>query len=281
MQQTLSGVTFPFARYVTTLIDPFVVALLRFVISSSVLLIIAHFIARHPRSRPIERADRRRIVTLGVMIVILNQTLYLLGQSYTSSGHGGILFSLTPVFVYLIALKYLKEPPSRAKALGIALTIIGAIIIFFERGFVFDRSYMLGDAIILVAVVAWAYYTVWGKPLVEKYDAIRVTAYALASGTVVYLPFGIYRFLQADLSALDTYGWIAILYLALGTSVVVYCGWYWLLRYMEASRVAVLTNLQPIVAGLLGLHFLNEAITIPFIIAAAIILVGVTITQRA
>jgi len=42
-----------------------------------------------------------------------------------------------------------------------------------------------------------------------------------------------------------------------------------------------LNNLQPIVAGLLGFILLGEVATLPFILAGAIILAGVTITQKA
>jgi drug/metabolite transporter (DMT)-like permease len=281
LQQVIMGGTFVFARYVLQLLDPFAVACLRFSISSIILCSIACSISHSKRTKPIEGRDRIRIFLLGVVIILLNQVTYLYGQKLTTAAHGGLLFTITPVFVYMLAIRFLNEKWSSKKGAGIALTVLGAAIIFFEQGIQFNPEIFRGDLIILLAVVAWAVYTVQGKPLVEKYGAFRVTAYALASGSLVYLPFGFYRLLIADWSQMDNLGWVSIGYISIATSIVGYSAWYWLLKHMEASRLAVLTNLQPIVAGFLGYYFLREVITLPFLLAGLIIIIGVTVTQKA
>ncbi len=279
--QIFGGGTFVFARYVLLQADPFVVAFLRYCIAAVVLYLIARRMSNRPGALTITSADKRKIITLGLVIIIFNQTLYLYGQKFTTAGHGSLLFATTPIFVYLMAMKRLGETWSRMKGIGILLAVVGSGVIVFETGLEYDFAMLKGDLVILIAVVAWAYYTVWGKPLVEKYGAFRVTAYSLASGAIVYFPFGLYRFIIADLSQVDTMGWFSILYIAILTSVVAYSIWYWLLKYMEASRLSVLTNFQPVVAGILGIYILNEPLTIPFVIGGLIILAGVTITQRA
>jgi drug/metabolite transporter (DMT)-like permease len=273
IHQILGGGTFVAARYVLQLADPFVVAFLRYALAAAILCIIARRMSQKPGAIPISSADKRKIIILGLVIIILNQTLYLYGQKFTSAGHGSLLFATTPIFVYLMAMKRLGETWSRMKGLGILLAVLGSAVIVFEKGLEFDYNILKGDLIIIVAVSAWAYYTVWGKPMVEKYGAFRVTAYSLASGTVVYFPFGLYR--------LIVYGWLSILYIAILTSVIAYFLWYWLLKYMEASRLAVLVNLQPVVAGVAGYYLLSEPLTMPFIFGGLIILAGVTITQKA
>jgi len=214
------------------------------------------------------------------VIILFNQTLYLYGQKLTTASHAALLFSTTPIFVYLMAIPRLGESWSYVKGAGIGLAVIGSAIIVFENGLEFDYNILKGDLIIMVPVVAWAYYTVWGKPLVEKYGAFRVTAYALGSGTLAYFPFGLYRLIAADMTRVDTYGWLSILYLALITSVFGYSVWYWLLKYMEASRASVMVNVQPVIAGILGFYILGETITIQFVIGGVIILAGVAVTQR-
>ena len=281
VHQIFGGGTFVFARYVLLQTDPFVVAFLRYIIAASILCIIARRMGKRPDSIPISWEDKWKIVTLGLVIIIFNQTLYLFGQKFTSAGHGSLLFATTPIFVYLMAMKRLGETWSKMKGFGILLAVVGSAVIVFEKGTQLDFEFLKGDIIIMVAVVAWAYYTVWGKPLVQKYGAFRVTAYSLASGTVVFFPFGLYRFIIAYLSQIDTVGWLSILYIAILTSVVSYSIWYWLLKYMEASRLAVITNFQPVVAGILGYYILGESLSFIFIVGGLIILVGVTVTQKA
>jgi len=275
------GSSFVFARYVLGLLDPFAIAFLRFSISSVILCSLALWISSRPGTVRIASCDRIKIAFLGVLIIIFNQVIYLCGQKYTTASHGGLLFTMTPVFVYILAMKRLGEAWSYRKGLGILLAVIGSVLIVLERGLDFSDNMLRGDVIILLAVIAWAYYTVYGKPLAEKYGAFRVTAYALGSGSAIYFPFGLYRLIVADMSRMDGYGWLSILYLAIGTSVIGYSTWYWLLKRMEAGRLSVLTNLQPIVAGILGFCFLSEAITLTFVICGLIIIFGVTITQKA
>jgi len=281
LQQFLMGGTFPFARYVLQRLDPFTVAFIRFCLSATILCCLAMKISRQPGTVPVNRSDRKIIWGLGVLIIICNQVLYLYGQKYTTASHGGLIFATTPVIVYLLAIKYLKEKMKGVRTVGIILTITGASLIFFERGIDFNPEYVKGDLIILLAVIAWGYYTVLGKPLVEKYGALRMTAYALGAGTIIYFPYGLYRTLTADWSQMDGLGWLAIIYISVGTSVIGYTTWYWLLKQMAASRLAVLNNLQPLTAALLGWYYLGETLSGIFIIAFALVVTGIVVTQKA
>ena len=137
----------------------------------------------------------------------------------------------------------------------------------------------LVDGFIGGAVFAWVYYTILGKPLVMKYGAIRVTAYSLSFGSAVYFPFGLYRALNFNYAAVPWTAWLSVLYAALGVSVTAYVLWYWLLKQMEASRLAVFNNIQPVIASVVAMLFLGEPINLTFILGGAIVLTGVLITE--
>jgi len=140
-------------------------------------------------------------------------------------------------------------------------------------------KYLWGDLIILVAVIAWSYYSIWGKPLAQKYGALRVTAYALACGSAVFFPFGLYRAISFDYSGVTLGACLSILYVALGVSIVAYVLWYWLLKYMETTRIAVFHNIQPVIAAIAASIFLNEPIGWSLMIGGAIVLTGIFITE--
>lgn len=275
------GGTFAFARHVLQQADPFAIAFLRFCLATSCLIPLALIKARRDGAIRVSREDWKKIFFLGFAIIFFNQTLYLLGQSLTSASHAGLIFSATPIFVYLLAIKHLGESWSYQKGIGVLAAVCGSALIVFENGLDFNVDFIVGDGIILVAVIAWAYYTVYGKPLVEKYGALRVTAYALGSGSVMYFPFGLYRTITADLTQIDSMGWVSIFYIGIVTSVIGYSIWYWMLKHMEAGKASVLTNVQPIVAGAMGYYFLGETISWMFALGGGIIVVGVTITQKA
>ena len=117
------------------------------------------------------------------------------------------------------------------------------------------------------------------EKLVEKYGAIRITAYSLAIGSTVYLPFGLIFAVQYDYSQATLAAWGSVAYMAIGLSVVVYVLWYWFLKQFDASRIAVYHNMQPVIASAGAYFFLGEPLTTVFVIGGLAVLAGVIITE--
>jgi drug/metabolite transporter (DMT)-like permease len=274
--QTVAGVCYPIAKYGLEIIDPFTFAFYRYILSSAVLLLI---VRSRRYTRPVERSDWWKIIGLGIVIIPFNQTMFLIGQSMTGAGHGAFLFSTTPVWIFLLAVIHLKERATWRRSLGIIVATAGVMTIMWSGLAHFGREYFWGDLIIVVSVIAWGYYTVFGKNLVRKYGALRMTAYALAIGSAIYLPFGSYFALRYDYSQATLGAWGAVVYMSIGLSVLVYVLWYWFLKYLEASRIAVYHNVQPIIASAVAYAFLGESLTTPFILGGAMVIAGVLITE--
>ncbi len=276
LQQLLAGLTFPIAKFGLAKIEPFTFAFFRFVLSSIVLLTIVHLRRNGP---PIEKKDYLRIIGLGVLIIPFNQTTYLAGQKMTAASHGALLFATVPIWLFVAGLIHLKEKFMLRRGIGVVLGLAGVIIIINGAAVEISTDYVWGDLIILGAVMAWVYYTILGKSLVVKYGAWRVTAYALSSGSLLYFPFGLYRACTFDYAAVPWGAWLCVLYAAFGVSVTAYVLWYWLLKHMEASRLAVFNNIQPVIASVAALIFLEEPIGLSLIIGGLIVLTGVLITE--
>ena len=267
---------FPVSKYGLDIIEPFTFAFYRFLISSIVLLIMVRIQKPTPA---IEKKDYWKIIRLGLLIIPFNQVMFLYGQSYTAAGHGSLLFATVPIWIFLNAIFILKEKLVWRRIIGIIVAMAGVLIIMFSGAIEFGKEYLYGDFIILIAVIAWAYYTVLGKPLVQKYGAIRVTTYALASGSVAYFPFGLYKAMTFDYSQATAGGWASVFYMALMTSVAAYVLWYWVLKYMDASRIAVYHNIQPVLATVVAFFWLGEPLGLAFVVGGSIALVGVIIAE--
>jgi drug/metabolite transporter (DMT)-like permease len=276
LQQIFGALTFPFARAGLAHIEPFTFAFYRFGLAAIVLLTIVRL--RRYETR-IQRGDALRIAGLGALVIFLNQVTYLVGQSLTGAGHGALLFATTPIWIFLLAMLHLRERPPLRRVLGILLALGGVALIMSVGSKTYGREALWGDLIIWVSVLAWAYYAILGKPLATRYGATRVTAYALASGALLYFPFGLYRALQVDYGRVPTSAWVAVAYVGLGTSVGSYILWYWLLKHMEASRVAVFHNVQPVIAVAAAHIFLGEPAGPTFLLGAVIVICGVMITE--
>lgn len=130
-----------------------------------------------------------------------------------------------------------------------------------------------------VAVLAWSLYTVYGRRLIAAYGPIESTAMILVGGTIVFLPFGIVPMTAFPFSSLSTGNWLQILYLALITSVLSYLLWYYALGRVEAGKVALFTNLQPILTTGLAVLLLGQDVTVPFVLGGCIAITGVVVAQ--
>ena len=276
LQQTLGALTFPIAKLGLEFIEPFTFAFYRFVISSTVLFLMVKF---QRYETPIERRDYWKMMGLGVLIIPFNQAMYLFGQSMTGAGHGSLLFATVPIWIFLGALIHMKERPSLRRAIGIVVAVVGVVVVMTTGAVEISTEYLWGDLAILVAVIAWAYYAFLGKPLVRKYGAIRVTAYALISGSILYFPFGLYRAINLDYAAVPPMAWLSVLYVATGVSVGAYVLWYWVLKYMDASRIAVFHNVQPLIAVSAAYFWLNEPLGWSFVVGGVIVIAGVIVAE--
>jgi drug/metabolite transporter (DMT)-like permease len=183
---------------------------------------------------------------------------------------------LTPLIVLSLARRILHERNLWTKLLGTAVAFAGVVIILLERGLRREGDVLIGDLLILVAVFAWALYTVLSKPLAERYGPMPVTAWAIVSGTIFCLPGFLIPGAIPRFGAIPPAVWGGILYLSIGTSLVAYPLWMYALRHIEASKVAITTNLQPILTALLSWILFRERFTPGFVLGAALVLAGVT-----
>jgi len=225
------------------------------------------------------KKDHIRIFLIGILVIIFNQALFIFGQSMTSASHSSLLFATLPIFIYGLAIIFLGEKPTIRRTAGILIAAVGVYIILAGGKVRFGAEYLVGDAFVLMAVVAWAVATVMVKPLAIKYGAFRVIGLALVYGSVVYAPCGLYRALQHDFSGVTWVGWVSLAYLVLIISILAYFLWYWVLKYMEASRLAVIQNIQPIIASAAAVVLLSETISRAFVIGGIVVITGVILTE--
>lgn len=163
-----------------------------------------------------------------------------------------------------------------AEWLGVALAFGGLLYLLLPGA---SAPSPEGFVLMAVAGVAWAVYTMVGKgstdPLADSASHFRR---ALLMGLVMLL---IVTGLGSDTSISTEGLWLAFLSGGFASGVG-YAVWYTALRGLTATRAAVLQLLVPVIAALGGVLFVNEPLTIRFVLAAVLILGGIllVVTQR-
>jgi drug/metabolite transporter (DMT)-like permease len=279
LHSALSAGTYLAAKRALGELSPFELALARF---SMAALVYAGLLRLRPRK--VARRDLLALCVLGFVAIPLNQGLFLFGLSLTTPGHAALLYAMTPIFVFVLALLRREERSSPWKSVGIALAFSGAAVVLVARGQLSgqaggDRA-LVGDLLILLAVISWAVYAVWGKPYAERYGVITTTGITIVSGSLLYLPVGIAFSSTASFRALSPAGWGSVAYLVVLTSVVSYLLYYWALARQDASRVAIWSNTQPVLTALLAWAVYGDPLTPSFVAGGVLVIVGVVMTQQ-
>ena len=277
IQQLIASGTHLVAKSVSQHVDPVILTFLRGVISSAALSIL--FFIKEKRIK-VTSQDIPSLLLLSLIGIPINQFLYLYGIKYTIASNGALLYAMTPVFVLLLSRWIVQERMTVQKIIGVAIAFIGVSIVIFEKGIDFSSEYFFGNVLILIAVIAWAFYAVLGKKMITRYGSFHISALTMIFGAILFSPFGIYVSIGYDFSTIALPEISALLYLALGTSVVGYVLWYYAIGKIETTKVAVFQNMQPVLTTILAVILLDQPITSMFVIGGVITLVGVWITQR-
>lgn len=280
LHSAISAGTYLAAKRALAELSPFELALIRFGVTG---LFYAALAARGRSGPPIPRRDLWGLALLGVVAIPINQGFFLYGMSLTTPGHGALLYALTPIFVFVLARWRLGERVTRLKVAGIATAFVGVVVVLLGRGALGlpgAGQGLLGDLLILLAVIAWAVFAVGGKVYAERYGVRTMTGLAITIGTLVYLPFGLALSDLTAFSRLSAVGWGSVAYLVVLTSIVAYLLYYWAMKKTDASRVAIWSNLQPVLTAALAWAIHGEPVTPTFLAGGALVLVGVVLTER-
>lgn len=227
----------------------------------------------------IDPKDFTLLLILGLLVIPANQLLFLLGINLTHPTHGALLYSLTPILITLLAQKEKLETITVGRVIGILLAFVGVVMVILQHGVDFKLKEFRGDLLIFLAVLSWAVYSVYGIPVVKKYGALKVTAYTYLLGTATFIPVALWRLPSFEFERVTFVGWGALLYMVFLTSVFAYVIWHWFFRRLEASKVAVLTNLQPVLTGLIVWMLQKEPPNPIFWVGTAFTLIGLYITE--
>lgn len=258
-------------------LDAITLVSFRFPVAAAVALSI--YFSRKDRVRP-RLGDLWTIVYLGFFGVLINQGCFTIGLSFTTSEHSVIVIALGPLLVLLFASLLKLEKMTFGKALGMAVSIAGVLLLETGHGASLHSPLLLGDLITLCGITGFATYTALGKRVAARYDAVSMTTFNIVVAAVVISPLTVHQALHLQWGNVGWAGWAGMFYMAALSSTVAYTIFYWILRYMEASRVVVMNYCQPVIVVLLSIPILGERPTRNFIIGSALVLLGVYMAEH-
>ncbi len=203
------------------------------------------------------------------------------GQGRVPAGTASLLIATNPIFTYLLALALLGERVRWAKAAGLGLAFLGVYGLVRLQNGQFGGTYFIHALVVLLAPLSWALATVIGKPVTTRRDPLLFTAAATGIGSLPFLPMLALGTGDAHgvLARLTQTGWIALVHLSLGCTIIGFAAWFWALRHLSASSVAAFVFLNPPFTLLFGIVWGTEAFHWSLALFGAVILAGVALSS--
>lgn len=286
LQQLIASSTHLVAKTAAMELHPVLVVLIRALFSC--VFFAGYCLVRRRHLPKVERKDWGRIVLLGALNIPLNQLLFIWGVGLSTPANASLAYALSPAFVVAIAMVAMGERPSALRLVGIGVAILGAGIVIVDRGASPDPALRTGNIMVLGASFTWALYTVLGKRLAATYGGFFLTALTMFAGTILFLPVALLLPVHLDTAPLVEPPpanplesvWFQLLYLGFVTSGFGFGLWYMALAKIDASRLAVFNNLQPVLTTVLAALILGTLPTPTFLVGGAVALIGVAVAQR-
>lgn len=255
--------------------NPLVFAYLRVVGGAIVLNLLIPY-----SGAPLSREDRKLVITFSLLGVVLNQTMFLTGLSFTDAHVAAILITTIPVLTLAVAMIAGRERATPMKVGGIVLAGAGALLVVGGEGALGSIRGLIGAALITGNCLAYALYLVISKPAMARLSPLLMTARMFLYATVMMLPIAAVPLARQSWATIPPRAWLALLIVVAGPTVAAYWINAWTLRYADASTVATYVYVQPVLTAILATMFLGEQIRAIAIVAAAMIFGGVAMTSR-
>lgn len=258
-------------------LDAFTLVSFRFQVAAIVALAV-YFTRRRPvmpRGR-----DLWTFIYLGFFGIFINQGCFTVGLSYTTSEHSVIIVSLGPILVLLLASALRLEKMTAVKVAGMAISIIGVLVLEARHASALHSHLLVGDLITLGGTTGFAMFAVLGKRVAAKYDHVSMITYNIIVAAILLMPLAVRQGMHLHWASVGWVGWLGMCYMAALSSVAAYMMFYWVLRYVEATKVVVINYCQPAIVILLSVPLLGESPTWNLVAGSALVLLGVYLAER-
>lgn len=192
---------------------------------------------------------------------------------FIPSGWISVIFGLTPLMTALLVALWLAERSlTKGKVLSYILGIVG-LAVMFGSALQLGNEAVMGICGVLVSTFLQSFSAVWVKRIDAKLPALT----QVTGGLLLSLPLYLLTWVSFDghwPTDLPITSWASIVYLGVIATTIGFALYYYLLIYLSATRVALITLISPVMALALG-HFVNhEPLTMKVLIGSALILLA-------
>lgn len=270
------GTNYAATKYAAGFVPPLLIVGIRFTVGGLLMLCLLRIL--EPGDR-LKAKDLLPMAGLGFLGVAIGQTAFTFGVSMTSAANTGFIFATAPVWGLLLGLALGLERPTLRGVAGVALSILGVGIVFYE-GLVAGGTSLAGDFLVLVAAAGFGGYTVLSMLVLGRHSPLAVSTYSLLFGGLVVLALSTPYSAGLAWGSVGAGAWGAVTFSAVFAGAFSFSAWQMGISRIGANRVLVYQYLVTVTGIASGIVFFGEVLGIEKIVGGAIILLGVYLARR-
>jgi len=257
-------------------ISPLAFTAVRFALGSVLMWLV---LARKEGWRLPPRSTWVPLIALGVVGNTIYQLCFMTGLYRTTATNSSLILASMPTVVTVAAGMLGFEQITARQKWALAIATLGVLLVVASRGVAIDGD-VVGDMLMLAAVVCWAGYTLGLRTLTGRMSTLALTTWTLITGTPGLILAGVPAVRRMNWNAVSASGWGGLAYATLLSLVVAYLLWNRGVRQIGPSRAAIFTTLTPLVATLTAIAVLGERPGWLHLAGGALIISGVLVSRR-
>lgn len=226
-------------------------------------------------TRRLLRSDRLSLLYASLLGLLLFGVFasIMLGLQSTSTSNAGFLMSLTVIFVPVLTAIFTKNKPDRRLVGGILLAVIGIGMLTLKP----HSTWRSGDGWCMLAALLFAVHIILTGRAAKRTDALNVGILQLGFAALVGLVFS--YMLETPHLPGSTSGWASVLALGIVCSAVGFVVQAIAQKYTTPTHTGLIFALEPVVAAVFGICFMQETLTLQGYLGAILVLLGVALSE--
>jgi drug/metabolite transporter (DMT)-like permease len=260
-------------------LSPMTLVLLRWLVSCSVLLVIAQDAIK--RDWPVLKQHLPFLFFMGALGYTGFNLLFYIAGHYTTAINIAILQGTMPVMIIVAGLLVFGEKPTWLQWSGTIVTVLGVVAVASSGDIarLLSLNFNYGDVLVLLATVLYAGYAAALRKR-PQVSALGFFAFMAGAAVVSSLPPAIYEIASGQAMWPTWQGWLLILYIGLGPSLLAQLMFMRGVQLIGPTRAAIFTNIVPVMGPVLAVLILGEKFSLHHAVGLALVLGGIVIAER-
>jgi drug/metabolite transporter (DMT)-like permease len=215
---------------------------------------------------------------VGVVNSAIPFSLFCYAEQYISASAGAVLNATSPFFATLAGAFWLGQPVTKTKVVGIALGIVGVIVLVGLQPGATSDQVLVAVAACLVAAVCYALAGVYTKRALSDVPSHAIACASQVFAALALMPLLPFTTIPGPLTPVVVAN---VLALAIGSTAIAYLIYFKLIADVGPQRALTVTFLIPLFGVLWGALFLGEPLTQNLLVGGALVVAGTIVTVRA